>query len=106
MVRGDVHAIDLPRGAGRVQGGPRFAVIVQSDRLLSLSTVAICPTSKSGSAASFHPEVEVDGERTSVLCEMIRAFDASKLGRHIGHLTHDEIIAVDEALELVLDLGV
>lgn len=105
MVRGDVHAVQLPRGGGRVQHGRRFAVIVQANDLLALSTVAICPTSQSTPAASFHPEVEVDEERTRVLCEMIRAVDVQKLGRHIGHLSIDEITAVDDALGLVLSLG-
>lgn len=105
MVRGDVHAVQLPRAGGRVQQGRRFAVIVQANDLLSLSTVVICPTSQSTPATSFHPEVEVEGERTRVLCEMLRAIDAQKLGRRVGHLSIDEITAVDDALGLVLDLG-
>jgi mRNA-degrading endonuclease toxin of MazEF toxin-antitoxin module len=105
MVRGDVHAIELRGGGGRVQHGRRFAVIVQADDLLALSTVAVCPTSQSTPAASFHPEVEVDGEGTKVLCEMIRAVDARRLGRQVCHLNVDEIGAVDDALGLVLGLG-
>lgn len=105
MVRGDVHAVELPRSGGRVQHGRRFAIIVQANDLLALSTVAICPTSQSTPAASFHPEVEVEGERTRVLCEMLRALDTQKLGRRVGHLSIDEIAAVDDGLSLVLDLG-
>ncbi len=59
MVRGDVHSISLPRRRGRVQHGRRYAVIVQADDLLALSTVVICPTSISAPAASFHPEIAV-----------------------------------------------
>lgn len=105
MVRGDVHAINLPRGRGGTQHGPRFAVIVQADDLLALSTVAICPTSQSTPPASFHPEVEVEGERTRVMCEMVRAVDAARLGPHVAHLTLGEVESVDDALALVLDLG-
>jgi mRNA interferase MazF len=104
MVRGDVHAITPPRGGGREQHGRRFAVIVQADDLLGLSTVAICPTSRATPAASFHPEVEVEGERTKVMCEMIRAVDATRLGVNVGHLTLSEMAAVDDGLGLVLDL--
>lgn len=71
---------------------------------MALSTVIICPTSQSAQAASFHPEVEVDGEKTKVLCEMVRTIDARKLGDHICHLTLEEIGAVDDALKLVLEL--
>ncbi|MHB1569989.1 MAG: type II toxin-antitoxin system PemK/MazF family toxin, partial [Solirubrobacteraceae bacterium] len=80
MVRGDVHSITLPKGRGRVQRGRRFAVIVQTDDLLALSTVVICPTSASVPPASFHPEIELDGDRTRVLCEMVGAVDALNLG--------------------------
>jgi mRNA interferase MazF len=104
MVRGDVHAISLPRGKGRVQQGRRYAVVVQADALLGLSTIAICPTSQSAPAARFHPEIELEGKRTQVLCEMIRAVDATKLGKSVGHLAHDEMVAIDEAIELVLEL--
>ena len=104
MVRGDVLEISLQRGQGHVQHGRRFAVVVQSDGLMALSTVVVCPTSRSTPAASFHPDVEVLGERTKVLCEMIRAVDVRKLGKHVGHLSLDEIDAVDEALGLFLAL--
>lgn len=105
MVRGDVHAITLPRGRGRVQHGRRFAVIVQADDLLALSTIVICPTSTSTPPASFHPEVEIADEPTRVMCEMVGAVDSRMLGEHVAHLTLDEMQTVDEALELVLDLA-
>ena len=105
MVRGDVHAITLPRRSGRVQYGRRFAVIVQADDLLALSTVLVCPTSTSTPAASFHPQVEIGDESTQVMCEMVGAVDARALGEQIGHLRLDELRKVDEALRLALDLA-
>ena len=104
MVRGDVHEIKLPRGRGRVQHGRRFAVIVQADALLGLSTVLVCPTSTSTPSASSHPEVTVAEEPTRVMCEMVGAVDARALGPQVAHLAYDELRAVDDALELVLDL--
>ena len=104
MIRGDVHAIALPRRRGNVQHGRRFAVIVQADDLLALSTVVICPTSSSTPPASFHPEVKVGDEPTRVMCEMVGAIDARALGEPAGHLTLDEMRSVDDALQLVLDL--
>ena len=103
MVRGDVCAITLPRRRGRVQHGRRYAVIVQADDLLALSTAVICPTSKSAPPASFHPEIAVGDESTRVLCEMVGAVDARSLGGQVVHLSHEEIRAVDDALALVLD---
>ena len=104
MVRGDVHAITMSRGRGRVQHGRRYALIVQADDLLTLSTVVICPTSTSAPPASFHPEIELGGQQTQVLCEMVGAVDARNLGEQVGHLSHDELRAVDDALSLVLGI--
>ena len=104
MVRGDVHSITLPGRRGRVQRGRRFAVIVQADALLALSTIVVCPTSTSTLPASFHPEVQIGPEPTRVMCEMVGAVDARALGEHVGHLTLNEMRSVDDALQLVLDL--
>ena len=105
VVRGDVHAIALPRRHGHVQHGKRFAVVVQADDLLALSTVVICPTSQSTPPASFHPEIEVEGAPTRVMCEMVGAVDARVLGEQVGHLSLEELRRVDDALALVLDLA-
>ena len=105
MVRGDLHEIKLPARRGHVQHGRRYAVVVQADDLLSLSTVVMCPTSRSAFPASFHPEITVLDHSTQVLCEMIGAVDARALGKRVGHLAHDEMQAVEDALQLVLDLA-
>ena len=104
MVRGDAYAITMPGKRGRVQHGSRYAVVVQADDLLGLSTLVICPTSRSAPPASFHPEVTVPDEPTRVLCEMVGAVDARTLGTQVGHLTLAELRAVEDALALVLDL--
>jgi mRNA interferase MazF len=105
VIRGDVHEVSLPRRRGHVQHGGRYAVIVQADDLLALSTVIVCPTSRSALSASFRPAIAVAGQETRVLCEMIRAVDVRSIGDQVGHLTVDEIASVDDALELVLALN-
>ena len=80
-------------------------MIVQADDLLALSTILICPTSTSTPPASFHPEIVVGEESPRVMCEMVGPVDARVLGEHMGHLGLDEMRSVDDALELVLDLG-
>lgn len=104
MVRGDVHAIKVPRRRGHVQHGSRYAVVVQADDLLALSTAVVCPTSSSTPAASFHPEIALEGKPTRVLCEMVGAVDVSRLGERVGHLSLEELGSLDDALCLVLDL--
>lgn len=104
MTRGDVYRVRLPKGGGREQHGPRFAVVLQAEALLGLSTVLVAPTSRSALSATFRPEVEVEGESTRVLVEQLRALDIRRLDDFTGRLTPDEMRAVDEALALVLAL--
>lgn len=105
MIRGDVHRVRLPGKRGHVQQGRRYAVIVQADDLLALSTAVICPTSRSAFPATFHPEVTIADQPTQVLCEMVGAVDARALGERVGHLTREELRAVEDALLLVLELA-
>lgn len=103
-MRGEVYHLRAPRD-GRVheQSGTRYAVVVQSD-LLPLSTWLVAPTSTSARAASFRPEVDVNGRATRVLVEQTAAVDPDRLGARTGHLTFDELGQVDAALRLVLAL--
>ena len=94
----------LPAVRGREQRGARYGVIVQATAMLGLSTVLIAPTSRSAAPATFRPEVEVAGELTRVLVEQLRAVDLERLGELAGQLDPHEQQAVDEALELVLEL--
>ncbi len=80
-------------------------MIVQADDLLALSTIVVCPTSSSALPASFHPEITIRDQTTRVLCEMVGSIDSRVLGEPSGHLTVDEMRAVDEALLLTLDLS-
>ena len=105
MTRGEVYRIRLPATRGREQAGPRYAVIVQADELLGLSTAIVAPTSRSAAPATFRPEIVLDGEPTRVLVEQVRAVDIERLGELGGRLSGAEQRAVDEALMLVLDLA-
>ena len=100
MTRGDVFRVHLPVRRGRERHGPRYAVLVQADELLGLSTVLVAPTSRSARPASFRPEIEIAGERTRVMVEQTRALDLERLGAHAGRLTAQEQRAVDDALVL------
>lgn len=71
---------------------------------MRLSTVLIAPTSTSARAASFRPEIDIDGTPTRVLVEQTGAVDVTRLGDYIVHVTTEEQWGVDVALETVLDL--
>lgn len=105
MVRGEVFRLPAWRGArGREQRGARFAVIVQADEFLDLSTVLVSPTSTSARPASFRPAITLSGRETRVLVEQTTVVDPQRLGRSAGRLHANELRSVDEALMLVLGL--
>jgi mRNA interferase MazF len=105
MVRGEIFRLPAPRGArGHEQRGARFAVVVQADEFLGLSTVLVAPTSTSARPASFRPTITLDGDETRVLVEQMTVVDPQRLGDSGGRLDASELRAVDEALMLVLGL--
>lgn len=105
MTRGDVYRVRLPSSRGHEQRGARYAVVVQADELLGLSTVLVAPTSRSALPASFRPEISVGHERTRVMVEQLRALDLGRLDEFAGRLSTGEMREVDEALELALALN-
>lgn len=105
MVRGEIFRLPALRATrGREQRGARYAVIVQADEFLHLSTTIVAPTSTSARPATFRPVINVDGEDTRVLVEQTTVVDPLRLGRSAGRLGGTELLAVDEALALILGL--
>jgi len=100
-----VFRLRAPRDArGGEQRGSRFAVVVQADELLALSTVLIAPTSGSAPPRSFRPAVDLQGERTRILVEQTTAVMTDRLGESVGCLAADELRTLDAALALVFGL--
>ena len=105
MVRGEVFRLRVPRGTrGSEQRGDRYAVVVQADELLALSTVLVSPTSTAAPARSFRPTIDVQGSSTRVLVEQTTAVSADRLGKSVGRLSASELRDLDTALALVLGL--
>lgn len=103
-MRGEIFRLHAPRRAQEhEQSGPRYAVVVQSDRL-PLSTWLVAPTSTSARAASFRPEVEIDGRITRVLAEQTAAVNPGRLGNSMGYLSHEDMRRVNAALRIFMDL--
>lgn len=104
MTRGEVYRVRLPVRRGHEQAGARYAVIVQADELLGLSTAIVAPTSRSAAPATFRPQIEVTGQSTRVLVEQLRTVDVERLDELAGRLSAPEQRGVDDALALVLAL--
>lgn len=105
MVRGEVFRLRVPRGArGSEQRGARYAVVVQADELLALSTVLVSPTSTTAPPRSFRPTIDLQGSTTRVLVEQTTAVSPERLGESVGRLNASELCDLDAALELVFGL--
>jgi mRNA interferase MazF len=105
VVRGEVFRLPAPRAArGREQQGARYAVIVQADEFLALSTTLVSPTSTAARSSTFRPTITLEGTETRVLVEQTTVVDPQRLGRSAGRLDADELRAVDDALALVLGI--
>jgi mRNA interferase MazF len=103
LVRGEIFRLPPPRQRrGHEQRGARYALIVQADEFLGLSTVLVSPTSTAARPASFRPTITLDGNPTSVLVEQTTVVDPQRLGGSAGRLDASELQAVDQALALIL----
>ena len=104
-MRGDLYRLRAPTDVrGHEQAGARYAVVVQSDDL-PLSTWIIAPTSTGRRAASFRPEIEINGAKTRVMVEQLTEIDPQhRLGEFVGRLHTAEMQAVDASLRAVLAL--
>lgn len=105
MVRGEVFRLPAAKGSrGHEQRGARYAVVVQADELMALSSTLVAPTSTGARPATFRPTIDISGTETRVLVEQTTVVDPQRLGRSAGRLDAAELRAVDEALALVLGL--
>lgn len=105
MVRGEIFRLPAPRATrGHEQRGARYAVIVQADEFLGLSTTLVAPTSASAHPASFRPTIDVHGTETRVLVEQTTVVDPERLGASAGRLSADELRIVDDALTLIFGI--
>jgi mRNA interferase MazF len=92
------------RARGHEQQGARYAVVVQADDFLGLSTALVAPTSTSARPATFRPTIELLSGETRVLVEQTTVVDPQRLGESAGRLTAAEMQALDDALRLILGL--
>jgi mRNA interferase MazF len=105
MVRGEVFRLKARRRSkGHEQQRARYGVVVQSDEFLGFSTTLVAPTSTAARPTPFRPAISLEGIQTRVLVEHTMAVDSHRLGRSVGRLDAVELLAIDEALRLVLAL--
>ena len=101
MVRGEVFHLPPPRAArGHEQRGARYAVVVQADEFLGLSTVLVSPTSTQALPASFRPTITLADKETRVLVEQTVVVMVLSLivvvGAELGRRIAEHRFGIDE----------
>jgi len=109
--RGDIFYADLSPVVGSEQGGIRPVIIIQNDVGNRYSpTVIVSAITSQINKAKLPTHVEISSEEyglnkdSVVLLEQVRALDKRRLKEKIGHMTDEDMIKVDVALKISLDL--
>ena len=110
-LRGDMYYADLGWGIGSEQTGNRPAVIIQNDvgnrHSPTVIVAAITSRSPQKSKLPTHYYIEAGHglEHPSIiLLEQIRTIDKRRLGRFIGRMDEEQIVGMNHALAISLDL--
>lgn len=113
MNRGDIFQADLDPTKGSEQAGHRPVIIVSRDGInRSSPVVVIVPLTKFQVKKKIYPSHHiVKANRDNGLnidsiakCEQIRAIAKSRLSRKLGNLGKEDLIKIDAALKIVLNL--
>ncbi|MDU4891061.1 MAG: type II toxin-antitoxin system PemK/MazF family toxin [Clostridium sp.] len=109
--RGDIFYADLSPVVGSEQGGIRPVIIIQNDVGNRYSpTVIVAAITSQINKAKLPTHVEISSEEyglnkdSVVLLEQVRTLDKRRLKERIGHMTDEDMIKVDIALRISLDL--
>lgn len=90
---------------------PRPVVIVQDDQFDSNDSITTCPLTSDDTPLNLFripiaPTADSGLPNTShVMADKISTIPRNRLGRRIGHVTRDEIIAIDRAILVFLGLS-
>ncbi len=105
MRRGDLVAVAIPRDSGK----PRPALVVQSDRVRLIDSVAVAPFTTEFIADGDDLRVEIipseeNGLRqiSYVMIDKIGTIRRIKCGPKIGHLSEEDMARVNRALAVFL----
>ena len=105
-LRGDIFWVILDPTVGTEIKKTRPAVVVSNDSCNAFgSRVVVMPlTSNVTTLFPGEAHVHVCAEPSRALGDQLRSIDKARLGKRIGRLTAEDLVAVDNALRITLDL--
>jgi len=104
--RGDIYCVALDPALGTEIRKTRPAVVISNDSCNRYgSRVVVLPiTSNVESLYPGEARVEVRGSPGRVLGDQIRSIDKKRLRSRVGRLTKEELLKVENAIQITLDL--
>jgi mRNA interferase MazF len=104
--RGDIYWVALDPALGTEIRKTRPAVVISNDSCNRYgSRVVVLPvTSNVESLYPGEPRIEGRGAPARVLGDQIRSIDKRRLRSRLGRLTKQELLSVENALKITLDL--
>jgi mRNA interferase MazF len=110
--RGEIWDVNWSPGRGAEQQGTRPALIIQNDRgntSLSYPLTIVASMSRTERELPLHVRITPTLENgltdhTDVKCEQVMTIEKSRLIRRRGTITSEEMLRVDQALRLSLNL--
>jgi mRNA interferase MazF len=106
MRRGDVYWVDFDPARGGEITKRRPAVIVSNNAATRVQNrVQVVPlTGNTASVRRWEALVQVGGSPSKALADQIRTVAKERLTEHIGALSPRDLLAVEQALRVQLDL--
>ncbi|MBI5410413.1 MAG: type II toxin-antitoxin system PemK/MazF family toxin [Nitrospirae bacterium] len=104
--RGDIYWVALDPTLGSEIKKTRPAVII-SNNSCNVYGARVVVLSVTNNVESHYPGealITVDGKPARALGDQMRSLDKSRLHSRIGSLTADDLAAVEEAVQITLDL--
>jgi mRNA interferase MazF len=107
VARGDIVTVVA---GGDYGSKPRPAVIIQGDEFIDNPSVTVCLlTSTSVNVSAVRPQIDPSVENglrevSWVMIDKIVTLRVAKVGRHIGRLGAADMLMLDRALAIFLDL--
>lgn len=108
--RGEIYYTNLELVTGSEQGGYRPVVVLQNNvgNFYSPTTIVAAITSrlKTNMPTHVHIENECLPCNSVILLEHIRTVDKSRLDDYVGKLTDEEVLKLNKALAISVDLRI
>ena len=106
ITRGDIFYISPVAICGSEQRAGRPAVVVSNEKCNERSSVVevVFLTTRDKTPLPTHAQVTSAGRQSLALCEQITSVSIERFGDYIGHVTEEELRAINRALLISLDL--